>query len=288
MRKRKYLSNRDILAEIHKSKTTYCSYLDESFGQFDIILPNIERINIRTIAQAIRNRSARISRDTYEETYMSGDTSVKQAEFLIDWKKIPKTDLIFRIMTFDHIPLQPGRKKTPKTVADHHTQCNFPPFQHWKFDENDELICVGKSHWEGGLQNGSFNKEHGAMTDKLAMMFIKLVERYASRSNWRGYTYNDEMQGAGLLQLSRIGLQFDESKSVNPFAYYTAAITNSFTRVLNLEKKGQRIRDDILEQNGLNPSYTRQNENDEKMKVLAELHEATPTETTTIEVKQKK
>ena len=288
MRKRKYLSNRDILAEIHKSKTTYCSYLDESFGQFDIILPNIERINIRTIAQAKRNRAARLGRDTYEKTYMSGDTSVKQADFFIDWKKVPKTDLIFRIMTFDHIPLQPCRKKTPKTVADHHTQCNFPPFQHWKFDENDELICVGKSHWEGGLQNGSFNKEHGAMTDKLAMMFIKLVERYASRSNWRGYTYNDEMQGAGLLQLSRIGLQFDESKSDNPFAYYTAAITNSFTRVLNLEKKGQRIRDDILEQNGLNPSYTRQNENDEKIKVLAELHEATPTETTTIEVKQKK
>ena len=288
MRKRKYLSNRDILAEIHKSKTTYCSYLDESFGQFDIILPNIERINIRTIAQAKRNRAARLGRDTYEKTYMSGDTSVKQADFFIDWKKVPKTDLIFRIMTFDHIPLQPSRKKTPKTVADHHTQCNFPPFQHWKFDENDELICVGKSHWEGGLQNGSFNKDHGAMTDKLAMMFIKLVERYASRSNWRGYTYNDEMQGAGLLQLSRIGLQFDESKSDNPFAYYTAAITNSFTRVLNLEKKGQRIRDDILEQNGLNPSYTRQNENDEKIKVLAELHEATPTETTTIEVKQKK
>ena len=288
MRKRKYLSNRDILAEIHKSKTTYCSYLDESFNQFDIILPNIERINIRTIAQAKRNRAARLGRDTYEKTYMSGDTNVKQADFFIDWKKVPKTDLIFRIMTFDHIPLQPSRKKTPKTVADHHTQCNFPPFQHWKFDENDELICVGKSHWEGGLQNGSFNKEHGAMTDKLAMMFIKLVERYASRSNWRGYTYNDEMQGAGLLQLSRIGLQFDESKSDNPFAYYTAAITNSFTRVLNLEKKGQRIRDDILQQNALNPSYTRQNENDEKIKVLAELHEATPTETTTIEVKQKK
>jgi hypothetical protein len=58
--------------------------------------------------------------------------------------------------------------------------------------------------------------------------------------------------------LSQIGLQFDESKSQNPFAYYTAAITNSFTRVLNIEKKMQNIRDDILEMNGLNPSWTRQ------------------------------
>ena len=64
------------------------------------------------------------------------------------------------------------------------------------------------------------------------------------------------------MQLSQIGLQFDESKSDNPFAYYTAAITNSFTRILNIEKKNQAIRDDLLEFNGMMPSFTRQNENE--------------------------
>ena len=74
------------------------------------------------------------------------------------------------------------------------------------------------------------------------------------------------MRGQALLQLSIIGLQFDESKSANPFAYYTAAITNSFTRILNIEKRNQNIRDDILEMNGLNPSWTRQNlEKDAKL-----------------------
>jgi hypothetical protein len=68
-------------------------------------------------------------------------------------------------------------------------------------------------------------------------------------------------------------LQFDESKSQNPFAYYTAAITNSFTRVLNIEKKMQNIRDDILEQNGLNPSYTRQFKNSREATTLAEYAE---------------
>jgi hypothetical protein len=67
------------------------------------------------------------------------------------------------------------------------------------------------------------------------------------------------MRGQAILQLSQIGLQFDESKSENPFAYYTAAVTNSFTRVLNLEKKNQNIRDDLLEEAGLTPSMTRQN-----------------------------
>ncbi len=67
------------------------------------------------------------------------------------------------------------------------------------------------------------------------------------------------MQSQALLQLSQIGLQFDESKSDNPFAYYTAAITNSFTRILNIEKKNQNIRDDLLELAQMKPSSTRQN-----------------------------
>jgi DNA-directed RNA polymerase specialized sigma subunit len=159
--------------------------------------------------------------------------------------------------------LQPGRKKTIKTVADSHVQLNFPPFQHWRYTSDGELICVGKSHWEGGLENGWFNKEHGTLTNKLVRQFMKLIQRYAQRSNWRYYTYNDEMQGTALLNMSQMCLKFDESKSQNPFAYYTAVITNSFTRVLNTEKKGQKIRDDILEANGLNPSYTRQYENEE-------------------------
>jgi len=136
---------------------------------------------------------------------------------------------------------------------------NFPPFWQYRIDENKEPYLVGKSHWKGDLETGEYSRDHGNMTRKLAMMFIKLCERYATRSNWRGYTYNEEMRGQALLQLSQIGLQFDESKSQNPFAYYTAAITNSFTRVLNIEKKMQNIRDDILEMNGLNPSWTRQN-----------------------------
>ena len=98
------------------------------------------------------------------------------------------------------------------------------------------------------------------MTDTLARMFIKLCDRYGTRSNWRGYTYNDEMRGQAILQLVQVGLLFDESKSQNPFAYYTAIITNSFTKILNTEKKNQNIRDDILEMNDIAPSYTRQNQ----------------------------
>jgi len=266
-----YLNNRDILKEIHLSKNTYCAYRDrDQDHQYDIILPSIAKINLRTIAEARRNRADRLGRETGQE---------------VNEKKIANTDLVFRVMTWEHIPLAP-RKPTkaqakkrrledilelddvleevedtpPVDVAQDptHMRVNFPPFFHYRINEHRVPYIVGKSHWQGDLDSGEFCKDHGAMTRRLAMMFMKLCERYATRSNWRGYTYNEEMRGQALLQLSQIGLQFDESKSANPFAYYTAAITNSFTRVLNIEKKMQNIRDDILEINGLNPSWTRQ------------------------------
>ena len=255
----KYLTNKDLLKEIHRSKNTYCAFLAPEHCDYDLIIPNLDKINIRTIAEAKRNRAIKMSKAAHEAAVLAGGKKLPAKDFEVDYKKVAKTDVVFRVMTFEHIPLAPGRKKTLKNTADSHDKVNFPPFQHWKFDDNNNLILVGKSHWKGGLSNGAFSKDHGQMTDNLARMFIKLCERYATRGNVRGYTYNDEMRGQAILQLTQIGLQFDESKSDNPFAYYTAAVTNSFVRIINIEKRNQNIRDDILEMNGMTPSWTRQN-----------------------------
>jgi len=258
MQKIKYLTNKDLLAEIHRSKNTFCSYVDPEYHQYDVILPSLEKINIRTIAEAKRNRASRLAKQAHEAAVEAAGKKIPAKQFEIDYRKMEKTDLIFRIMTFEHIPEDLSRKKTKKSTADSHVKVNFPPFQHWKFDEKGNLICVGKSHWEGGMENGQFNPKVGKATNRLALMWMKLCDRYATRGNVRGYTYNDEMKGQAILQLAQIGLQFDESKSQNPFAYYTAAVTNSFVRIINIEKRNQNIRDDILEMNGMNPSWTRQ------------------------------
>ena len=257
MRRKNYLNNKDMLKEIHKSKSAFCSFIEPTYNQYDIILPDTAKINIRTIAEAKRNKAKRLTLADFEARKLAGE-KVKQAQCEVDYRKITKEELIFRIMTFDHIPEEPGRKKNPKTIADTKVKLNFPPFQHYKFNDEGELVLIGKSHWEGGMENGHFSMKHAKATNELARMWIKLCERYATRGNVRGYTYNDEMRGQAILQLAQIGLQFDESKSNNPFAYYTAAVTNSFVRVINLEKRNQNIRDDILEMNDMNPSYTRQ------------------------------
>jgi hypothetical protein len=259
-KRNKYLNNKDLLLQIHKSKVTYGAFADKKYEDYDIILASVDKINIRSIADAKRSRAKRLGQQLYVRNKAAGIKDTKLVDCIMDYKKVPKEDLVFRIMTHEHVPLAPGRKKTVKTTADAHERCNFPPYQHWAFNDQDVLVCVGKSHWKGGLANGTFSKEHGRITEELGKMYLMLAERYAQRSNWRGYTYVDEMKGQAILQLSQIGLQFDESKSENPFAYYTAAVTNSFTRVLNIEKRNQNIRDDMLEENGLTPSFTRQNQ----------------------------
>ena len=280
MARNNYLNNKDILKEIHKSKNTYCYYADPSVADYDMILPDVKKINKKNILQARKDRAVRLQKLAHEAATADG-TKRKMDEFEIKLKDIPDTDVVFRVMTWDHIPVDdvksrkaavkameledegPARSEYDDDELDiagntKYVKVNFPPFDHYKVDEEGTPVLVGRSHWKGDLQKGHFSKDHGKMTPKLAHMFIKLCERYATRSNWRGYTYNDEMRSQALLQLSQIGLQFDEFKSQNPFAYYTAAITNSFTRVLNIEKRNQNLRDDILEMNNLTPSYTRQ------------------------------
>ena len=160
-KKVKYLNNRDLLAEIHKSKCSFSSFTKPEYSQHDIILGSLDKINIRSVAEAKRNRAKRLGLEIFAQARASGDKKIKLAECTPDYKTVNKTDLVFRIMTFEHIPLAPGRKKTTKTTADSHDKVNFPPFQHWKFDENDELVCVGKSHWKGPIETGKFSKDHG-------------------------------------------------------------------------------------------------------------------------------
>ena len=278
-----YLNNKDILKEIHESKSTYCYFTKQEYHRYDFIVDMPQESLEKSFEYANKPEIIQQAKET-RATRLSIETGNK-----IDPETIDTKDLVFRIMTWDHIPVaqkQPRKttkKKTAKDIFEFeeqdpdeifadledtttkdevddmvHVKVNFPPFQHYKIDETNSFYCVGKSHWTGGLKMGHFTKDHGKITNKLARMYIMMCEKYAMKYNWRGYTYNDEMRNSAILQLTYVGLRFNEAKSANPFAYYTAAITNSFCRVLNTEKRNQNIRDDILEMNGLNPSWSRQ------------------------------
>jgi hypothetical protein len=256
----KYLTNKDLLEEIHRSKKSYCEFISEEYSNYDIIVSDLSTVTVERLEQVRRKKSDDVYNKKRKEAISKG---IKNPQIEHDHDAIKLESIVIRVMTFDHIPINEEKLHKAKTEAERHIKCNFPPFQHYIYKDGD-FSCVGKSHWRGGLENGEFCNSHGKMSNKLALMFMKLVERYSHRGNWRGYTYNEEMRGQALLQLSQMGLQFDESKSEqpNPFAYYTSVINNSFTRILNLEKRSQNIRDDLLIMHGAMPSYTRQTEQD--------------------------
>jgi hypothetical protein len=280
-----YLNNRDMLKEIHLSKNSYCSYASPLDHQYDMIIDRDSNADHQgNIAMIFDPAVIQQARETHAAR--NSDATNK-----IDPATVPVTDLIFRVMTWEHVPIAPkqprksAKKKTAREIFEFedeeeptfddledpklseemgmadmvHVRVNFPPFQHFRITDQNTALCVGKSHWQGDLYTGEFCRDHGQITNKLAKMYLMLCDRYALRYNWRGYTYKDEMIASAVLQLTYVGLRFNEAKSSNPFAYYTAAISNSFCRVLNSEKRVQNIRDDILELNGLNPSWSRQN-----------------------------
>lgn len=262
--KKNYLNNRELLKEIHKSKMSFCWIKDKKYYDYDIILENVDSVSEEQIEEARQNRAKRLSTEEYYRRYHAWDSSAdrspktkpKLADVKIDPQTIPLEDIVVRVMTYDHIPLE-KRKNTPKSVADNHKKCNFPPFKHYGFIDG-KWQETARSHWQGDLETGEFSTQKGKMTNRLGSMMIMMCNRYSMKGNWRGYSYVDEMRSNALVQLSQIGLYFDESKGNNPFSYYTSALTNSFTGVLNSERKMQSIRDDLLQGAGYMPSYTRQ------------------------------
>ena len=111
-----YLNNKDILKQIHRSKLSFCYVSDEKYENYDIILEDIKKINRNSLKQAKENQAAKIQSESYQAAMKLHDpkdykNKPKQKEFLVDIKSIDKEDVVFRVMTMDHIPLEPGRKK---------------------------------------------------------------------------------------------------------------------------------------------------------------------------------
>lgn len=302
-KKPNYLNNKDLLAEIHKSKLTYCKFFEENCEDYDIIVDvpraesrgkkveildprseeYVEYVELRRsecldptlIAEAKVNKANKLSKLRYLEAVADVEiVKPLRKNYIVSPDDIKSEDLVIRFHTFEQVPLLPieNLKKKPVTETDYREKICFVPFLHYKLvlDEQENAVGlreVGRSHVNDQLE---FDNDIGQITPKLAKMFVLLAEKYGQKHNWRGYTYVDDMKGNALLQLSSTGLQFNEARSDNPFAYLTTTLRNAFLRVLQAEKKEQDIRDDLIEKSGKTPSSTRQLEHEETVRLERE------------------
>jgi hypothetical protein len=262
-----YLSNKELLKELFKSKLSFCSFKNEKYNHYDMILSSVGEITPDKIMKAKRARFQYMTEKQIEELISKGMTPRQAEEWLnnkknkkkkVKLKDVQKEDICFRIMTFEHIP--ENILENPKAI---YSKLYFHPFKHFAYIRGSWKE-VGRSHWNGDFKSGNFNANKGKLTDRLVKSLMMLVDKYSQKGNFRNYSYLDDMKGQALLQLSQIALQFDENRSNNPFAFYTTCIHHSFVKILKQEKKVRTIRDDLITFEGFNASTNYQLENEDK------------------------
>lgn len=70
----------------------------------------------------------------------------------------------------------------------------------------------------------------------LGSCFIKIANRLATKGNFYGYTFKDEMVSDGILDCVKAVNNFDPEKTRNPFGYFTQIIYYAFIRRIKDEK----------------------------------------------------
>ncbi len=102
--------------------------------------------------------------------------------------------------------------------------------------DNDELYNELYNYIEGLKHN-----PESRMSDKLGRMIYSIVTGLASRSNFIGYTYRDEMISLAIFYCCKYLKNYDLTRK-NPHAYISKIAENSFRSVINDEKKKMYVK----------------------------------------------
>lgn len=127
-----------------------------------------------------------------------------------------------------------------------------------KEELNNEIIASKKRFRESNYPKTPAE----CFTPKLTQYLMLMVNRYANKGQWRGYSYIEDMKSDALKTLCENAFKFNEEKYDNPFGYYTQIIKYCFITSLEKEELVRDIKDSLWEQQGMTPSFARQIKNE--------------------------
>ena len=78
--------------------------------------------------------------------------------------------------------------------------------------------------------------------DYIGTCIYQIATRLATKPNFSGYSYKEDMISDGIENCLLYIMNFNEEKSQNPFAYFTQIIWYAFLRRIQKEKKQMYIR----------------------------------------------
>jgi len=272
-----YIRNQDLMYEINMSKLTYAYFTSFQYRKHDIILGHVDEINDETIEMAKKGRAKRLQFEQARKLITDKEKNyvkVNKKVPLEDYSDYKIEDLVFRVMTYEHIPENPKPPKVIRRESDNHIRLNYHPFKHYAFIDG-KITEVGRSHWKGDLETGCFSKDHGKMTDGLAVLIVNLIRRYSCQFSWQKLTYLAELQEDAIVHMMSACLKFNEYKSDKAFSFMTQCVKNSFRGTLKDERNLRDLKDEMnqIHDPNMQVSYSKQVEFDlanKEAKVVAE------------------
>lgn len=103
-------------------------------------------------------------------------------------------------------------------------------------------------------------KQTGIASERLGEIFLDLVDNYATKSNFSGYSYLEEMKSRAIFFLLSYSKAFDPAKSNNAFAYCTQIAKNAFRQVIIKENRHAETKKKYVEQFFRNVHYDRKDD----------------------------
>lgn len=94
-------------------------------------------------------------------------------------------------------------------------------------------------------------KEDPPIPNYVGECFLKIAEHLSRKPNFVSYSFRDEMISDGIENCIQYFRNFDETKSKNPFAYFTQIIYYAFLRRIMKEKKQLYVKYKATEQFGI-------------------------------------
>jgi DNA-directed RNA polymerase specialized sigma24 family protein len=102
-----------------------------------------------------------------------------------------------------------------------------------------EAIIVYKKQCKEAEDSGD---EQPRVPNYIGECIYQIATRLATKPNFSGYSYKDDMISDGIENCLQYMHNFDPEKSSNPFAYFTQIIWYAFLRRIQKEKKQMYIR----------------------------------------------
>jgi hypothetical protein len=95
-------------------------------------------------------------------------------------------------------------------------------------------------------EEGLPKSQYPRVSEYIGMAIYKIATKLATKPNFSGYSYKEEMISDGIENCLQYLHNFNPDKSKNPFAYFTTIIYYAFLRRIQKEQKQQYIKQKSL------------------------------------------